>query len=409
MPFALVNGAALGLTPILFPLAVESHGAAQVGLVMAAYNLGALAAPFAGAIADRWHLHRPLAVASCIGSAVALWLFPSVSTGAQLLLSLLEGASYAAMMTVANLLIVERKPERQWNLRLGWLETVLSVGQGGALLLAGALSTMNEHVGLSLAAIVPAAAIPLTFVLTPRSPGQNPSAKAHQLQDMGHAGEWAAGGPSRNHYRLSVHDLTRMFQLAAGPFGWFLLSWIPAYAGAALVFALYPVLFKQAFHLQPALSSLAFALIVFISLPLYPFAGRMGQRVGPQAALLTGLGIRLCVLVALAFLAFLATRHGISPIIPLVAFSGVVLGWAFLSVASPSLTAQLKPAAEGAAQGALNASSGLAGVLGSIVGGTIAGAFGYASALAVAAAFEALGVGIFVVAFMLRRRTTPHP
>jgi MFS family permease len=328
MPFALVNGAALGLTPILFPLAVESHGAAQVGLVMAAYNLGALAAPFAGAIADRWHLHRPLAVASCIGS---------------------------------------------------------------------------------LAAIVPAAAIPLTFVLTPRSPGQNPSAKAHQLQDMGHAGEWAAGGPSRNHYRLSVHDLTRMFQLAAGPFGWFLLSWIPAYAGAALVFALYPVLFKQAFHLQPALSSLAFALIVFISLPLYPFAGRMGQRVGPQAALLTGLGIRLCVLVALAFLAFLATRHGISPIIPLVAFSGVVLGWAFLSVASPSLTAQLKPAAEGAAQGALNASSGLAGVLGSIVGGTIAGAFGYASALAVAAAFEALGVGIFVVAFMLRRRTTPHP
>src|SRR5215472_7821026 len=60
-PFALVNGAALGLTPILLPLAAAKQGAGQVGLVMGAFNLGAFAAPVTGALADRFRAHRLLA------------------------------------------------------------------------------------------------------------------------------------------------------------------------------------------------------------------------------------------------------------------------------------------------------------------------------------------------------------
>ena len=48
-PFTLVNGAALGLTPILLPVAASSDGVGHVGLVMGAFNLGAFAAP-----ASRW-------------------------------------------------------------------------------------------------------------------------------------------------------------------------------------------------------------------------------------------------------------------------------------------------------------------------------------------------------------------
>src|SRR5580704_6521485 len=90
-PFALVNGAAVGLTPILLPLVAAKQGAGHVGLVMGAFNLGAFAAPITGGLADSLHAHRLLA-AVCAGlSAVALWLFPFVNSPLQLLLALVNG------------------------------------------------------------------------------------------------------------------------------------------------------------------------------------------------------------------------------------------------------------------------------------------------------------------------------
>src|SRR6266568_3593778 len=43
-PFALVNGSAVGLTPILLPLVAVRYGVGHVGLVMGAFNLGGLPA-----------------------------------------------------------------------------------------------------------------------------------------------------------------------------------------------------------------------------------------------------------------------------------------------------------------------------------------------------------------------------
>ena len=54
---------------------------------------------------------------------------PLAAPPLQLLLGLANGAAFAGAVTVANLLIVERRPRAEWNQRLGWLETVLSVGQ----------------------------------------------------------------------------------------------------------------------------------------------------------------------------------------------------------------------------------------------------------------------------------------
>jgi MFS family permease len=140
VPFALVNGAAVGLTPILLPLVAARQGAGHVGLVMGAFNLGAFAAPVTGGLADALHAHRLLATMCSALSAVTLWLFPYAGSALQLLLALAGGAGFAGAVTIANLLIVERRPEREWNQRLGWLETALSVGQGAALLLAAWLS-----------------------------------------------------------------------------------------------------------------------------------------------------------------------------------------------------------------------------------------------------------------------------
>ncbi len=79
-PVALLNGAALGLTPILLPLAASRDGIGHVGLVMGAFNLGAFAAPVVGSIADRFRVHRTLAIACAAAMALSLWLFPVAST-----------------------------------------------------------------------------------------------------------------------------------------------------------------------------------------------------------------------------------------------------------------------------------------------------------------------------------------
>jgi DHA1 family tetracycline resistance protein-like MFS transporter len=418
-PFALVNGSAVGLTPILLPLVAAKQGAGHVGLVMGAFNLGAFAAPVTGGIADALHAHRLLATVCAALSAVSLWLFPFANSPLQLLLALVNGAGFAGAVTIANLLIVERRPESEWNQRLGWLETALSIGQGGALLLAAWLSGLSEKTGLAIAALVPAAAIPLSLVLLPRlarsaAAGSDPAgrlretAARHRLQHAGHTGEWGPVSPSGLPHvpgtRPSRHAIRQAMRLLTGGFGWMIVAWIPAYAGSAIVFSLYPVLFQHAFHIQPQTSSLAFAVIVFVSLPLFLLAGRVSQRRGPRVVMAGGLGARV---VLLAVLAILAATGSVPSAVPLAVFGGILFAWSFLSVASPGLTGQLVPRAEGEAQGVLNASSGIAGFFGAVIGGVVASTAGYPAALALGAAATATGLLVFAVRLLRKGRPRP--
>ncbi|HEX4059555.1 MAG TPA: MFS transporter [Streptosporangiaceae bacterium] len=407
-PFALVNGAAVGLTPILLPLVAAKQGAGHVGLVMGLFNLGAFAAPITGGIADALHAHRWLATLCAALSAVSLWLFAYVDSPLQLLLALVNGAGFAGAVTIANLLIVERRPEAEWNQRLGWLETALSIGQGGALILAAWLSTLGERTGLGIAALVPAAAVPLSLILLPRlsqkpqsapPPGTVASTAAtHRLSNSGHTGEWGpaspSGLPSVPGRKPSKNAIMSALGLLRGGFGWMMAAWIPAYAGSAIVFALYPVLFQHAFGVKPQTSALAFAVIVLVSLPLFIVAGRVAQRRGPRLVMAGGLAARV---VLLAVLAILAAAGSVPSAVPLAAFGGIMFAWSFLSVASPGLTGQLVPQAEGEAQGVLNAASGVAGFLGAVIGGAVASTAGYPAALALGAAATAAGLAVFAI------------
>jgi MFS transporter, DHA1 family, tetracycline resistance protein len=408
-PFALINADAVGLVPILFPIVAVRHGVGHVGLVMGAFSLGAVAAPVVGNLADRFRVHRSLATVCAALCAVSLWLFPLAAAPLQPLLGLANGAGFAGAVTVANLLIVERHPKSEWNTRLGWLETALSVGQGCGLVLAAWLSGLSARSGLLIAALVPAAALPLSLLLIPRMSGTAPTAPpvapagspagarpAHHLASAGHVGEWGPASPLRVRplHQRTFADLKRAAGLLRGPFGWMLAGWIPAYGGAAIIFALYPVLFSRAFGVPPRSSAIAFAVIVFVSLPLFIVAGRVSQRRGPAATLAGALAARVVLLAALAALA--AAAH-VPAVVPLAAFGGVMFAWSFLSVASPGLTGELVPGAEGDAQGALNAASGLAGLVGSVVGGLAAGRWGYPAALGIGAGAVLAGLCVFAV------------
>jgi MFS transporter, DHA1 family, tetracycline resistance protein len=427
-PFALINGSAVGLVPILLPIDAARYGIGHVGLVMGAFNLGALATPAVGMLADRYRAHRLLATTCAVLSAVSLWLFPVAAAPLQLLLGLANGAGFAGAVTVANLLIVERRPKAEWNRRLGWLETALSVGQGGALLLAAWLTGLSARNGLLIAAFVPAAAVPLCLVLIPRMgrKRQPPPAQAdhsadpadpahdqhpsHRLASVGRVGEWGPASPSRVHHPQprSLAGMKRSLRLLRGPFGLLLAAWIPAYAGTAIIFALYPVLFSHAFGVPPQASAIAFAVVVFLSLPLFLVAGRVAQRRGPAATLAGAFAARV---VLLALLAALAAIGHVPVVIPLAAFGGIMFAWSFLSVASPGLTGQLVPRhEEGDAQGALNAASGLAGLLGSVVGGTAADLWGYPAALAIGAGSVLLGLVVFLATQRRAHRSAaPRP
>ncbi len=126
----------------------------------------------------------------------------------------------------------------------------------------------------------------------------------------------------------------------------------------------------------------------------------LGAFAAPVAA---GLAARM---VLLAILAVLAAAGSVPAAVPLAAFGGILFAWSFLSVASPGLTGELVPQAEGEAQGVLNASSGLAGFAGAVIGGQVASHAGYPAALGLGAAATAVGLLIFAVK-LLRPRSRP--
>jgi MFS family permease len=195
--YALLGAVLAGLAPILLPLAVSRSGSpAEVGLVMAAFNLGGLGAPLWGGLADRYRLHRWLLVGGLLVAAAGMAIFAfSQSAGAWLVLALIQGVGVAAASTVANLFIVEEHDRSEWDVRIGWLQTFYGAGSVAGLLAAGLLSRSNLSLGLLVAAGVAALSAVLGW-LTTHTPPQKSETHPVLLHPARH-GEWAVNSPQR--------------------------------------------------------------------------------------------------------------------------------------------------------------------------------------------------------------------
>jgi MFS family permease len=372
--YALLGAMLAGLAPILLPLAVSRTGTpAEVGLVMAAFNLGGLAAPLWGGLADRYRLHRLLLVGGLLVVTAGMALFAfSQSASAWLVLALVQGIGVAAASTVANLFIVEEHDRSEWDVRIGWLQTFYGAGQVAGLLAAGILSRFNLNAGLLVAAGVTALAAVLGW-LTTRTPPKKSETRPVLLQAAPH-GEWAMNSPQRMYHFLNLNGLKHLGEVVRSSFGLFIALWLISFAGAAGVFSLFPVWMEKVYSVNSTVSSTGFALAAALGLALYTPAGNWTRRFGAGPVLRIGMAVRL-----LAFLGLLILGVSGLPLgwLALILFMLIVLAWSPITVSGTDWAARLSTIGEGEGLGVFNAATAVAGVAGSVLGGWAAGQWGY--------------------------------
>ncbi len=397
--YGLLGAALGGLAPILLPLDVSRRGGAtEIGLVMAALNLGGLTAPAWGALADRSRRYRTLLISGMACNAVGLVGFALVrTTGGWFALALLQGAGGAAAATVANLFVVERHPRAEWDARIGWLQTFFGGGQVLGLAIAGAFGQALTRPGLAVAAAL-AGVGALAGLLAPSVGRAVGPAVRPALPRPPRRAEWPPASPQHHYHRLPLSARGGWRELRGAidaRFGRFLLGWSLAYAGSAAVFAVYPVLMRQVYGVAPGLSSPAFALAAGLGLLLYSPAGAWSGRAGASRVVKLGLAGRVLAFGAMYVLGFAAFGGRGWP--AMAAFLVVVLCWSLISVGGTALTARLAPSGEGAGMGVFNASTSLSGVLGAVLAGWAGGRFGYNTASAIAMAGVAAGLAVLLL------------
>ena len=414
LSYALLSATTTGVVPIVLPLEIVNHGgsAMDVGRVTSAMSLGMLTAPLWGNLADRYRVHRLLCVS---GAFVILLVMLGFAFVERVLawygLSLLLGAGIAASFTVGNLFIIERNPQEQWNDRIGWFQTFATGGTVVGLVIAGALSHLPLDVGLVTGAATAGLAIVLGGLLT-RTPSAGaaavkPRVRAHPRPTR-HV-DWALAnllGPLQNPNWASFRRLFRHLSVGlTAPFGLFLALWLLSMLGMSAVNALYPLLMREVYGVEPGPSSFALAIATALGLTLYSPTSLLIARFGPARVLRGALGIRLICLILLTVTGFeLFTQIEGDDWVAMIAFGGVTLVWPVLSVVSTVLTSQLVPGGAGEGMGIYNASTAAAGLSGPILGAWTAHLLGYDSVWA----FGAAGVGAAFCLSVLIHVTPPR-
>ncbi len=393
LAYAMTGVVVAGLVPVLIPLMVSKSGnAGQVGLVVAAVSLGGLTSPLWGGLADRLRLHRGLLTGGMLLASLGLAAFGFVNSPLPwFILAILLGLGTASAATVANLFVVEAHPQAEWDERIGWLQTFYGIGQVGGLLLAGILTQIDFRTSLGVTAALSAAAAILGWFTTKTPPAQ-PGLAPVLVHPVKHT-ESALSSPQRLFHRPSRLGIKNLGSSLRSPFGVFLFAWLLAFAGPAAVFSQYPILMQNVYGVNPATSSVAFAVIAALGLTLYTPAGNWSEHQGPRRILRVSLGLRLLAFAGMFGLIFLRAGNS-SGALAILAFAFVVLAWSLMSVSGTALAARLSTIGEGQGLGIFNALTAVAGILGALLGGWAAGRWGYGSIVVVALGGVALGLAI---------------
>jgi MFS family permease len=372
-----------GMLPFLLPLVVESmsHQLGTVAYVSGAYNLGLLPTPLLGRLAERAQLYRPLFFGAFVVLALAFAAFPHVSSlRAWFVLALLIGVATGAAATVATLFVVDFTPRREWEPRIGWLQSFNGAGQLAGLLLAGAFAQGTFVAGFTLAAGLAVVAVLVSRIGLPQEVSKRIGADrlghvpVQSLLRPMQLGPALGGLLHQSHY-LQWAGLRSLRTAMRGRFGRFLIAWSAYSFGVAAFFAYYPLIMRHSYGIPPEVTALAYAAAAGVGVFLFVAAGRLALRHGSRVVFQAGVALRLTgfFLLGLPFVLMLPWVRFIA----LAGFLLVMLAWPVISVSGTALAARLTPVSEGAAIGLLNAAGALATVAGTFTGGPLVHAWGY--------------------------------
>lgn len=408
--YAILGALASGFAVILIPLLVTTGGgsATEIGLAIAAQNLGALSAPFWGWISDRCKAYRSIffgGFALIAAGFLGFALFRGSS--AWLAGAFLIGFGTGASNTVASLFVVEFTPAEEWGQRISWLQTFNALGSVLGLAAAGFL---EPRLGTLISAllVIPAIIVGGWGLPVPGGPFHVPHVRFTPVElthFVRRIEPLTASVTSRLH-GIRLGDLKQVSKLLFRSFGIFLLGWFFFSLALSSFSSLYPVFMLKIFSMSAGKSSLLISVSTALSIPLYNLAGRLTTRRGPANVLIFGMVVRMFALAGLGLLGIFHPSSMVLPIIlPVIVLFGLFQGiWPLLSVASNDISATLADFSKGTAIGLFNAAAAIASAAGAILGGVVADRFGYSSA----ALFAALGTAVALV-FVLRLRRMEHP
>jgi MFS family permease len=384
-----------GMLPLLLPL--SSASSIEAGVVVGVMNLAGLTSPLWGHLADRRRAHHRVLLAGMLLTLTGLLLMPmQLGLAVRIALAAVLGTGFAAANTVANMFIVEVRPEAEWNARIGALQALSGIGQVGGLMLAGIVGG-RFALAFGIAAGLIAAAIPIALLTLRGVHVPVPRARAAAHPPLG-GEEWA--GALQRHFHIPTWRGCKAHLHKFEPsFIRLQIFWFAAFVMIGAVMSMFPLALVRTFGVSEGLPATVYAFAAAASLMVYPSAVRLALARGPRLLLRTALAVRS---VAIAFLAASFLLRELGPMLPLAGFVVLVVTWPLLGVSGTVLSAELSPDEKGEALGLFNALSSLASAFGAFIGGLAMEYGGYGAVCTV-------GVVIVAIAGLLATSSARVP
>ena len=371
-----------GMLPLVLPL--SSGGASHAGIIVGVMNLSGLTAPYWGHLADRRRLHRQVLLVGMLVILLPLLLLPmELGFALKVALACLLGLGFAAANTVANMFIVEVRPQEEWDERIGALQALCGVGQVGGLLLAGLL---GGRFGLAygVAAALTAAAIPIAWMTLRGVHVQVPRSAATAHPAIG-GGGWV-GSPQRFFHIPTSAGLVKLLREMETPFAHLQVIWFLAFVAISAVLTMFPLAIVEKFSVSAGLPATTYAFASVLTLGVFPVAAALAKQYGEHSILGAGFLARAIAMAFTGAAFFSADGTFIAPL----AVGVLIIAWPLLGVSGTALSAQLAPHDKGEALGLFNASTSLAGAVGAFLGGWAMQRVGFGTLCAIGSGVVAL-------------------
>lgn len=362
-----------GMVPVMLPITARPAGHLAVGVVVASFFLGQLAAPYAGSIADRFNRQREIFLASFPVMAIcSVVLGVSDSIAVWVVAALIAGAAAGTTQTLGSVFIVEGHPKSQWNTLLGWFRLTFGLGQVIGLAIGSLFADSNLRLGWIVAAVIIFLGVFLGRIGLPHLS----SAHAQNLE-----------AKERKTIAAQIQGLASVLR---SRFGIFLACWFLSMLAMLMVLNAMPLVMSDGFGIGSSQSATVYLVGALIGALLYPAAGSISGKLGPGRVAFVGLTLVFVALVVMA-IAFFAHASW-SATVGLIGLFFIAVPYPFSYIGANMLAATLSSGSEGSAMGLFNATAGSGAVVGALAPIGLASAFGYGSYLPLAATLAVFGI-----------------